>query len=197
MSASCSTIFDARAYPYHVIRHVTAAQTFRVYSLVAFFTYQLRSLFYTFQHFFWSGRLRPPSTLGMHLTSWSRALSKGLLHVPLTDGWKDRQFLTHIVTVSTREDYIYWLYLHIMAASYCVFPVAAPIVPAGTGRLRVILHAENTGEQIIGLVNAIFVWVEEMIDIQEGGTGVEESSVVRQVNDWIRSEDMKMPLWQK
>jgi 8-amino-7-oxononanoate synthase len=78
-----------------------------------------------------------------------------------------------------------------MAASFSVFPVPCPIVPLGQDRLRIILHAENTEEQIVGLVNALFTWAEEIIAIEEGETEETESSVVKRVNEWIRKEGLK------
>ncbi|KAH8721496.1 5-aminolevulinate synthase [Phaeosphaeriaceae sp. PMI808] len=123
--------------------------------------------------------------------SWPKAQEKGLLRVPLLDSWEDRAFLTHIVTVSTRQKYTYWLYVHLMAASFCVFPVEHPIVPAGQGRLRIIFHASNTDEQITAMVDAMLAWVDEMLEIEERKTEYTDSSVARQIHDWMRSEGLR------
>jgi 8-amino-7-oxononanoate synthase len=122
---------------------------------------------------------------------WKRTQETLVIRVPLAQGWKERPLFTHIVTVSTRPKHTYWLFVHLMAASFSVFPVPCPIVPLGQDRLRIILHAENTEEQIVGLVNALFTWAEEIIAIEEGETEETESSVVKRVNEWIRKEGLK------
>ena len=78
-----------------------------------------------------------------------------------------------------------------MAASFSVFPVPCPIVPLGQSRLRIIFHADNINEQIVGLVNAMFTWAEEIIAMEEGKTEDKESSVIKQVNEWMRKEGLK------
>ncbi|OAG01212.1 PLP-dependent transferase [Paraphaeosphaeria sporulosa] len=75
---------------------------------------------------------------------WNKTKSTSLIRVPLAEGWEKRPFLTHIMTVSTRQRYTYWLFVHLMAASYSVFPVPCPIVPIGQNRLRIIFHSNNT-----------------------------------------------------
>jgi 8-amino-7-oxononanoate synthase len=95
------------------------------------------------------------STLTSH-TLWDKARDACVLHVPLVQGWQDREVLTHIVTVSTRQRHTYWLFVHLMAAGFSVFPVPCPIVPLGQSRLRIIFHADHTAEQIEGLVNTMF-----------------------------------------
>ncbi|KAK7181911.1 aminotransferase class I and II [Paraphaeosphaeria sporulosa] len=75
---------------------------------------------------------------------WNKTKSTSLIRVPLAEGWEKRPFLTHIMTVSTLQRYTYWLFVHLMAASYSVFPVPCPIVPIGQNRLRIIFHSNNT-----------------------------------------------------
>jgi 8-amino-7-oxononanoate synthase len=118
------------------------------------------------------------------------AQATGILRVPLAQGWEDRALSTHIITVSTREKYVLWLFVHLMAASYSVFPVPYPIVPLGQDRVRIILHADNTKEQVVGLVNALFTWTQEIIAIEEGTSEEKESSVVKKVNEWMGKEGL-------
>ncbi|PVH99977.1 5-aminolevulinate synthase [Periconia macrospinosa] len=129
------------------------------------------------------------NTLTSH-NLWETCHAKGILHVPLAQGWEDRAFLTHIITVSTREKYILWLFVHLMAASFSVFSVPYPIVPLGQDRVRIIIHAGNTDEQIVGLVNALFTWAEEIIEIEQGTSSAEVSSVASKVNEWMRKEGL-------
>lgn len=121
---------------------------------------------------------------------WPEASRRGLLRVPLADGWEDRPFLAHIVPVMTRQKYTWWLYLQLLARSFCVFPVEHPVVPAGQGRLRVILHASNTEEQVHDFLDAIFSWVEEMVEIEDGKTAQTVSGAARRVYEWMKREKL-------
>ncbi|RYP67343.1 hypothetical protein DL771_007287 [Monosporascus sp. 5C6A] len=120
--------------------------------------------------------------------TWLAARERGLLRVPLADGWEDRPFLAHIIPISTRQKYTWWLYFHLLALSFCVFPVEHPVVPLGQGRLRVILHASNTEDQVQRFVDAVFAWVEEMIEIEDGRTAETVSHAARRVYAWMRRE---------
>ncbi|KAI0509383.1 5-aminolevulinate synthase [Xylaria bambusicola] len=60
---------------------------------------------------------------------WPLARERELLSVPLARGWEDRPFQTHIITVSTHQNYTYWLFFHLLSQSLCVFPVEHPVVP--------------------------------------------------------------------
>lgn len=121
---------------------------------------------------------------------WPIARRKGLLDVPLADGWEDRPFLTHIVTIWTRQNYLYWIYLHLLSASYFVLPVQHPVVPIGQSRLRVTYHAENTIAQIVGFVEQIFAWVEEIIPIEEERSGMQVTKAAKEVYKWMEREGL-------
>lgn len=43
----------------------------------------------------------------------------------------------------------------IQNAGYNVKPIRSPTVPVGKERVRVCIHADNTEEQILGLINVI------------------------------------------
>jgi 8-amino-7-oxononanoate synthase len=121
---------------------------------------------------------------------WPEAKDRGLLRVPLAEGWEDRPFLAHIVPVMTRPKYTWWLFFQVLARSFSVFPVEHPVVPAGQGRLRVILHASNTEEQVQDFIDAIFSWVEEMIDIEDGKITQTVSRAADQVYAWMKRENL-------
>lgn len=124
-------------------------------------------------------------------TLWPTAQKKNLLSVPLSDGWEERPFLTHIVTIWTRQKYIYWLYLHLLSHSFYVLPVKHPIVPAGESRLRITFHAENTADQVSSLVEHIFGWVEEILAIEEGRSDTKITRAAGEVYGWMRQEGLK------
>lgn len=123
--------------------------------------------------------------------TWPRARQSGLLRVPLADGWEERPLLAHIITVSTRQEYIWWLYFALASSSFCVFPVDYPVVPLGQSRLRVILHATNTIDQVRRFTDVIFAWVEEMLEIEEGTSTQKVSRAARDVYAWMEGEGLK------
>lgn len=70
----------------------------------------------------------------------------------------------------TREKYNWFLAIHMMAQGFKSAPVGPPIVPRGTNRVRLIIHAGNTEEEITSLVTTILTWAKEMYDIETGKT---------------------------
>lgn len=63
-------------------------------------------------------------------------------------------------------------------------------MPLGQGRLRVILHASNTQEQVIQLVDATFAWVEEMREIEAGNTQESVSKAAKEFYTWMKEEGL-------
>ncbi|KAH8200136.1 hypothetical protein TruAng_005707 [Truncatella angustata] len=122
---------------------------------------------------------------------WPIAQEKGLLSVPLADGWEERPFLTHIVTIWTRQKYIYWIYMHLLSASFYVLPVKHPVVPSGESRLRVTFHAGNTAAQVKALVEQVFMWVEEITTIEDGRTDQKVTKAAQEVYTWMKREGLK------
>ncbi|KAG8157317.1 hypothetical protein KVR01_012701 [Diaporthe batatas] len=124
--------------------------------------------------------------------AWEKAQEDGLLSVPLVDGWEERPFLTHIITISTgtHERYLWWLYFALLSSGVCTFPVTYPVVPLGKGRLRVILHASNTRDQVKQLVDAVFAWVEEIREIEARNTIESVSKAAREFYAWIKQEGL-------
>ncbi|KAJ2994317.1 hypothetical protein NUW58_g1586 [Xylaria curta] len=122
--------------------------------------------------------------------TWPTAQGRGLLSVPLADGWEDRRFLSHIIPILTRPQYTCWLHFHLLAESFCVFPVEYPTVPLGKGRLRVTLHASNSVEQVEQFINAVFSWIEEMINIEDQTGSETVSHAAKGVYAWMRREKL-------
>ncbi|KAI0470061.1 5-aminolevulinate synthase [Xylariaceae sp. FL0804] len=106
--------------------------------------------------------------------TWSAAGETGLLRSPLTEGWKDRSFLTHVLPIYRRPKH----------------KLQHLVVPRGQGRLQLILHAPNTAGEVQRLVDAVFSWVEEMIEIQDGISTEIVPHAARQVYEWMRQEGL-------
>lgn len=77
-----------------------------------------------------------------------------------------------------------------MFASFFVLPVKHPVVPLGQSRLRVTFHAQNTVEQVAGLVEQLFVWVQEVMDIEEGKSEHTVTGAAREVYAWMKKEEL-------
>ena len=45
-------------------------------------------------------------------------------------------------------------------------PIVFPVVARGEDRVRLIMHAGNTDEEVHKLVNSICAWAEEMMEIE-------------------------------
>lgn len=129
-------------------------------------------------------------TLTSHPT-WKVAEEKRLLSVPLCDGWESRPFFTHIITIWTRSNHIYWLYFHLLSSGYCVWPIDYPTVPVGQSRIKISLHARNTEAEIKNFLNATFQWVDEILAIGEGAEKEKPSRAAEQVYAWMRREGLQ------
>lgn len=116
---------------------------------------------------------------------WDTANDAGVIRIPLYEeiDWEGQPYLSPICPVWTRPKHNIWLSLHLQAAGYGVYPILYPIVPKGTDRVRVILHAHNTDEQIKGVAECICEWAEEMLRLQRSGNTSQLPSVPRQALD--------------
>lgn len=56
--------------------------------------------------------------------------------------------------------------MHLAAERFSAIPINPPVVPRGTGRVRIIIHAGNTEEEVEALVHSICRWAKEMYDIE-------------------------------
>ncbi|KAJ5184842.1 class II aminotransferase/8-amino-7-oxononanoate synthase [Penicillium cf. griseofulvum] len=101
--------------------------------------------------------------------TYIRAEEAGILSIPIAKGWKERQFLTHIIPINHRGLENHLLSAHCQFAGYCVWPIDHPVVPKGQGRTRVIFHADNTFEQVDRLIGLITEWAELMLQRDRRG----------------------------
>ncbi|KAI0468002.1 putative aminotransferase [Xylaria cf. heliscus] len=103
---------------------------------------------------------------------FEKASDMGIVWVPLCDDWETRDFISHVISIRTRDKYSYWLAFHLQFAGYCLFPIDYPVVPKGQSRVRLVIHGGNTEAEVEGMANSLFEWAQEMIDIETGdGSG--------------------------
>ncbi|KAL4968633.1 aminoacyl transferase sphA [Aspergillus stella-maris] len=101
---------------------------------------------------------------------WEEANERGIILIPVSEDWEEREMQSQLVMLWTRERYGQWLSFHLDARKYSAFPVMFPVVPKGSARLRVVIHADHTEELIDGFVDAVCEWAEEMVRIERGAT---------------------------
>ncbi|KAF3012562.1 hypothetical protein E8E14_001363 [Neopestalotiopsis sp. 37M] len=111
---------------------------------------------------------------------WEDAVDAGLLWSPLIEDWEQRQFHSHIVPIRTRPRHEQYLFFHLSFAGMNAYNISYPVVPRGTGLVRMIFHAHNTEEEVDKAIAAICSWATEMLEIEENGTeGVLPKSAAR------------------
>jgi 8-amino-7-oxononanoate synthase len=126
---------------------------------------------------------------------WEEASDAGILRMPVyeEEGWDSRPFVTHICPVWTpRPKNNIWLSFHLQLAGYAAYPVFFPIVPKQQERVRIIIHAGNTEEEIRGLVASICAFGEEMLEIEESGDKNRVPSAARYANGLYAKEEMNI-----
>ena len=66
----------------------------------------------------------------------------------------------------TRPKHAYYLSFHLVSDGINGTPIVFPIVARGEDRVRIIMHAGNTEEEVLKLVSSILTWAQEMLDIE-------------------------------
>ncbi|KAF4447674.1 class II aminotransferase/8-amino-7-oxononanoate synthase [Fusarium austroafricanum] len=113
---------------------------------------------------------------------WQDAVDSGICSIPVSEDVESRSFVTQFLPVWTRQGQNYFLTMHLHRDGFNATPIDPPVVPRGTGRVRLIIHAGNTDEEVQGLASSLIDWAQEMLDIQDGQTGgTEVPSAMREV----------------
>ena len=70
-----------------------------------------------------------------------------------------------------------------------------PTVPKGQSRVRVAFHADNTENQVDGMIDTVCEWAQEMMEIERGGGDVNTQipKAARQVYAIMGDEDIVKP----
>ncbi|CAG8955555.1 hypothetical protein HYFRA_00009509 [Hymenoscyphus fraxineus] len=121
--------------------------------------------------------------------TWKEATSRGIMTIPLAENWSDRPYQTHIIPISTRNNYSMYLACHLVFAGFTSFFAEYPTVPKGQSRVRLALHSCNTEEQIYQLIISICEWAKEMIAIEDGEAIYRVPAATRKILASIEKED--------
>ncbi|KAF7895521.1 uncharacterized protein EAF01_009483 [Botrytis porri] len=89
---------------------------------------------------------------------WPLANKLGIISIPLCDSWEKRAFQTQLIPLWTRDVHGKELAFYLEENGFAVFPVRYK-VKEGMAKLRIIMHAGQTGGEVEGLVEAICGWV--------------------------------------
>lgn len=108
-------------------------------------------------------------------------MDEGLLTIPLAEDWDQRAVHSHIVPIKTRPRHEQYLAFHLALANMNAYSISYPVVPKGGSRVRLVLHAHNTKEEVEHLVATISKWAREMLDIEESGSRNALPAAARQV----------------
>ncbi|KAG2019257.1 hypothetical protein GB937_005171 [Aspergillus fischeri] len=101
---------------------------------------------------------------------WGEGMDEGLIDVPLAEDWEGRPFHSHIVPLRTRNGHEHYLFAHLAMANMNAYAISYPIVPKGTGRIRLVFHAHNTEQEVDRLVETVADWVTEMLELERSGS---------------------------
>lgn len=102
---------------------------------------------------------------------YKKANAKGLLRIPIHEegDWHEQPFITHICPIWTRAKHAYYLSFHLVSDGINGTPIVFPIVARGEDRVRLIMHAGNTEDEVKKLVSSILTWAQEMMEIEASG----------------------------
>ncbi|KAI4159930.1 MAG: hypothetical protein LQ342_006146 [Letrouitia transgressa] len=101
---------------------------------------------------------------------YKKANAKGLLRMPIheDEDWHEVP-ITHIVPIWTKPKHANYLSFHLVRDGINGTPIVFPVVARGEDRVRIFLHAHNTHDEVITLVNSICSWAMEMMEIEASG----------------------------
>ncbi|KAL9054329.1 MAG: hypothetical protein Q9162_004203 [Coniocarpon cinnabarinum] len=157
------------AMPFHAVAGMRAAYNLLSHGVLEWHQSQVQHLV---KYFFQTITSKP---------IWPKANAMGILFIPVSEGWQDREFHAHILPVWTRQDYTWWLTFHLLLAHVSAQPVEYPSVPKGKSRIRVMFHAANKEEQVDYLADTLCNFAQEMIEIEESGENGRVPKAAQQV----------------
>ncbi|KAH8663774.1 pyridoxal phosphate-dependent transferase [Ilyonectria robusta] len=125
---------------------------------------------------------------------YKKAHKKGILDIPIhEDGSWHETPITHIVPLWTpRQKHALYLAFHLTRDGINGCYIVFPIVGKGEDRVRLLLHAHNTKDDVRKLIDSITTWTQEMLDIEASGDKNRLPSAARLAFDLIK-RDRQIP----
>ncbi|KAB8212933.1 pyridoxal phosphate-dependent transferase [Aspergillus novoparasiticus] len=97
-----------------------------------------------------------------HHPQWEHVRRSGILSIPTTDHFmKGSSFLVPIIPLITQPGYSHRLEKWLLDRGMHTHGVRYPIVSMAKERVRVMIHVENTTEQVEALVKSIMEWADQ------------------------------------
>ncbi|PYH91089.1 class II aminotransferase/8-amino-7-oxononanoate synthase [Aspergillus ellipticus CBS 707.79] len=109
-------------------------------------------------YFYWSLTRHP---------QWDDVKRQGILFVPTEKTWYANPVKSPIIPIVTRPGQAHNLCKQIRQAKYWVNAVEFPSVPKGKGRVRLMIHADNTREEMDRVIQLIMRWAVEQMEPDE------------------------------
>lgn len=121
---------------------------------------------------------------------YKKAHKKGILDIPIhEDGSWHETPITHIVPLWTpRQKHALYLAFHLTRDGINGCYIVFPIVGKGEDRVRLLLHAHNTKDDVRKLIDSITTWTQEMLDIEASGDKNRLPSAARLAFDLIKRD---------
>ncbi|RYP58872.1 hypothetical protein DL769_008766 [Monosporascus sp. CRB-8-3] len=121
---------------------------------------------------------------------FKKANTKGLLKIPVhEDGDWHEVPITHIVPLWTpRPKHALYLSFHLTRDGINGCHIIFPIVGKGEDRVRLVMHAHNTEEDVRRLVSSICSWAQEMLEIEASGDRNRLPSAARIAYDLLEKD---------
>lgn len=76
-------------------------------------------------------------------------MDEGLISVPLAEEWDLRPYNSHIVPLKLRRGHEHYLFVHLAMANMNAYAISYPIVPKGTGRIRLVFMLRTLNKKSI------------------------------------------------
>ncbi|RAK77092.1 aminotransferase class I/II-fold pyridoxal phosphate-dependent enzyme [Aspergillus fijiensis CBS 313.89] len=97
---------------------------------------------------------------------WEEAKDRGIIRLPTETGWRSRTFRSAIFALLTQPGKARSLAKPLKQAKFWVNAVDFPIVPRNMDRVRLMIHADNTEEQIGAVVQLIMRWAMGQMELE-------------------------------
>ncbi|KAF7594369.1 hypothetical protein BBP40_009350 [Aspergillus hancockii] len=89
---------------------------------------------------------------------WKEAKQQGVFSLPTEEAWQSVPFLAPIIALAVQTGKAKDLAQRLHRAKFWVNPVNFPLVPKNKDRIRIVVHSDNTKNQIKAIVLLIMGW---------------------------------------